>query len=176
MRKTAVSILMCSLLCAAGTASAAGHMKAGLWEMTVKSDAMKNMPKIPPEQMEKMKQMGIQLPQMGNGSMVTKVCISKEMAERDHPPSGRREAGCTSKNVQYSGSSYSVDVVCDGPEIKGTGTTKGTFSSDGSFTSVSDFTGTAHGHPVNHHTEANGKWLSADCGDVKPMDGMMPKK
>lgn len=99
------------------------------------------------------------------------------MAERDHPPEmNRKEAGCESKNFQMSGNEYSVDVVCDGPELKGNGKAKGHFSSGESFTSVYDFKGTAHGKPVSQHHETAGKWLSADCGDVKSMDELMPKK
>ena len=66
--------------------SAAGPMKPGLWEMTMKSDAMKNMPKITPAQMQQMRKMGIKMPQMQDGGMVTRVCISNEMAAFEQPP------------------------------------------------------------------------------------------
>jgi hypothetical protein len=161
------------LLCCSSAALAAGPMKAGLWEMSIKSDAMKNMPKITPEQMQQMKQMGINVPQMQDGGMVTKVCISKEMAERDQPPEmNRKESGCEARNYQRSGSSYSVDIICDGPSMKGQGKAQGTFSGSDSFTSTYDFKGTAHGHPVDQHHESKGKWLSADCGNVAPLDSM----
>ena len=83
MRRAALSMLVFLMLSGSAAVLAAGQTKPGLWEMTIKSDAMKNRPKIPPEQLEKMRQMGINMPQMQDGSMVTKVCISKEMAERD---------------------------------------------------------------------------------------------
>ena len=57
-------------------ADAAGKMKAGLWEMSIKSDAMKAMPKMSAAQMEQMKKMGVNMPIMEDGVMKTKVCIA----------------------------------------------------------------------------------------------------
>jgi hypothetical protein len=177
MKNVSVAVLSMSLMGLSAGVVAAENIKPGLWEMTVKSDAMKSMPKIPPEQMEKMKQMGIHVPSMENGSMTTQVCISKAMAERDRPPEmDRKESGCQSKNFQRSGSDYSGDIVCDGPDLKGQGKVAGHFDGSEKFTSTYDFKGAVRGKPVSQHHESSGKWLSADCGDVKPMDELMPKK
>ncbi|MBI1891520.1 MAG: DUF3617 domain-containing protein [Burkholderiales bacterium] len=176
MRMIAASILSFSIFGLSAGAMAAEQMKPGLWEMTMKSDAIKAMPKMSPQQMEQMKKMGVNVPQMQDGAMVHKVCISKEMAARgDQPPMERREAGCTAKNFQRSGNGFSVDIVCDTPQMKGTGTSKGTATGD-TMSSTYDFKGTAHGRPINQHHETSGKWLSADCGSVKSADAMMPKK
>lgn len=177
MRKTAVSIFMFSILCSSATVWAAGQIKPGLWEMNVKSDAFKNMPKIPPEQMKQMREMGVNMPQMQDGGMVSKMCITKEMAERDEAPQmNQKESGCESKNYKRSGNTYSLDIVCDGPDMKGTGKVKGTYASNERFSSSYDFKGTAHGQPINHQQEATGKWLGADCGSVKPLDQPVKKK
>jgi hypothetical protein len=175
MRKLTVPLLICSLLTA--PAWAAGQMKQGLWEMTVKSDAMKNMPKISPEQIEQMRKMGIEVPQMRDGGIITKVCVSKQMADSDRLPGlDNKDMGCQSKNMQRDGGSYSVDIVCDGSMMKGEGKAKGTFSGNESFNSTYDFKGSVHGQPVTQHAEQSGKWLSADCGNVKPVSDLMPKK
>ncbi|MFZ6742390.1 DUF3617 domain-containing protein [Undibacterium sp. JH2W] len=162
-----------AILMTAVTCLAADRMKPGLWEMTMKSDAMKAMPKIPPEQLEKMKQMGIKMPDMQNGAMVHKVCYTKEMVEQDKPPSGGHDQQCQNKNFSRSGNTYSGDIVCDMPELKGTGNIKGSFSPD-TLSSTYDFKGVSHGKPVTQHMETTGKWLGNDCGDVKPP--MMPPK
>lgn len=175
MRKTTVLMLICCVA-AAEAAWASGQMKPGLWEMSMKSDAFKAMPKMSAQQMEQMRKMGVNVPQMQDGAMVTKVCITKEMAAREQPPIERNEAGCQSKNFQRSGNTYSSDIICDGAAMKGTGKVKGSFAGDTSFTSVYDFKGSAHGQPVNHHSENSGKWLAADCGSVKPVAAMMPAK
>lgn len=175
MRKTAITLLLFSMLSA--PAFAANQMKPGLWEMKMKSDAMKNMPKIPPEQMEQMRKMGMNVPQIQDGAMVQKMCITKQMTDGNVPPGMEKSAmGCETKNMQQSGNSYSADVVCNSPQMKGEGKVKGTFTGDIAFSSTYDFKGTMHGQPVNQRHENSGKWLAADCGNVPPAGGMMPKK
>jgi hypothetical protein len=174
MRKIVWLILSMSL--ATSLAVAQEKLKPGLWEMTMKSDEMKNMPKISPQQMEQMRKMGVHVPQMQDGGIVTKVCITKEMAEQDHVPMTQKESDCQPKNYQRSGNSYSSEVVCNGPNLKGTGQVKGKMNGNEGFSSSYDFKGTAHGQPINQKHETGGKWLSADCGNVKPMDQQAPLK
>jgi hypothetical protein len=174
MRKTLWLLL--SMAMATSLASAQEKLKPGLWEMTMKSDAMKNMPKISPEQMEQMRKMGVHVPQMQDGGMVTKVCITKEMAERDQMPMAENQSDCQAKNHQRNGKGYSVDVVCDGPDLKGTGKVKGKMNGSERFSSTYDFKGTAHGQPISQNHEHSGKWLASDCGSVKPMAEASGKK
>jgi hypothetical protein len=177
MRKTAVCLLMLSLSSLSTSALAASMMKPGLWEVNMKSDAMKNMPKISPEQIEMMRKKGINVPDMKDGGMAVKSCISKAMAERDSAPEmNQAQTGCQAKNYQRTGNGYSLDLVCDGPNMKGAGTVKGTFANAENFSSTYTFKGTSHGHPVDMKQESTGKWLSADCGSVKPVDEMVQKK
>ena len=157
-------------------AEAAGKMKPGLWEMSIKSDAMKSMPKMSPEQMEQMKKMGINMPLMEDGAIKTKVCISKEMAEQDPTNTvSQYHSKCTTKNVVQNGNDYSMDLICDTPDLKGVGMVKGSFNGSDTVHSSYDFKGTSQNHPVNHHTETTGKLLSSDCGEIKPL-GVFPKK
>jgi hypothetical protein len=179
MRKITLFLAAAALLAFSLTpaAQAATNMQPGLWEMGMQSDAMKNMPKLSPEQLEMMRKKGINMPDMKDGKLVNKVCISKEMAERDQPIDMHREqTGCQAKNYQRTSNGYTVDLVCDGPNMKGEGKARGTFASKESFSSTYDFKGTAHGQPVNQHMETTGKWLGADCGSVKPISEMVPKK
>jgi len=168
MRAATIVFSAFLMLSASGAAPAAGAMKPGLWEVTMKSDAMKAMPAMSAKQMEQMRKAGVNMPQMNDGGMVTKVCISREMAERDQPPMARDESGCQTKNYKRTGNAYSMDIVCDSAQMKGTGAIKGANPSDSSFSSTYDFKGTAHGQPVDQHHESSGKWLGADCGNVKP--------
>ena len=177
MHKTIISMSLISLLSLSASAvSAAGQMKPGLWEMTIKTNAAQTMPQIPPEAREKMRQMGVSVPEMRDGAMVTKVCMTKEMVDQDKPPHmDRAQTGCQIKNHNRSGNSYSAEMVCDGPHLTGKGIMKGTFNSNESVTSVYDFKGTAQGRPVDQHHESSGKWLNASCGDIKPYTDFMPK-
>ena len=64
----------------ASHAQAAAKMKPGLWEMSMQSDAMKAMPKMPPEQLEQIKKMGIKMPMMQDNSQVAHHKTSSTMA------------------------------------------------------------------------------------------------
>lgn len=167
MKKLVLPVLFCTFTGAALAAD--GQMKPGLWEMTMKSDAMKAMPKIPPEQMEQMRRMGMNVPQFQDGGMVSKVCVTPEMASREAPGMDQMETGCQPKNMKRSGNSYSADIVCTGAAMKGSGKVSGTFTGKERFTSTYNFKGTVHGQPVSHRQETSGRWLGADCGAVKPM-------
>ncbi len=165
-----IAFSLCALSLA-NNAQAAGKSKPGLWEATMQSDAIKNMPPIPPEQLEKLKQMGIKIPNIQNGGITTQICVTKEMAERDQPPvSFKDQSGCQSKNVQKNGNTWSMDLVCDKTEMKGSGKVTAIYQGDDSVQSVFDFKGIANNKPINIHSETKSKWLSADCGDVKPID------
>lgn len=166
-KTTTLRIFICSaFLLGAGLSNAAGMMKAGLWEVGVSSDATKNMPKMTKEQMDMMRKNGVNM--AADGSILTKQCISKEMAEQEKPTVDEK-SGCKLKNYERKGSSFTSETICDNPNMKGTTLAKGTYSSDAAYTISSDFKGTAGGKPMTSHTDMTGKWLSADCGSVKPL-------
>jgi hypothetical protein len=161
-------------------AYAAEKMKPGLWEMRIKSDSMKDAPKRPqmtPQQIEQMKKMGISMPTMENGEMIQKVCYTKEMVEKDFSAMGQqhKDQQCKSENVKHTGSDFSMDLICDGDTLKGKGTMKGSFKGGDNIQSTYDFKGTSRGKPVTHHVETKGKFLSTDCGDVKPFTAFSNK-
>ncbi|HTD06098.1 DUF3617 domain-containing protein [Undibacterium sp.] len=175
-------ILLLPLLLAAAASHAAGNIKPGLWEVKMEIDPAQaqmiaKMPKLSPEQIEQMNKMGVKMPQIQGSAMVQKVCLTKEMVERDQPPVMPKEQSmCQLKNFSKNSSGYSMDIVCDSPDFKGTGTTRGTFVNAENFTSVYDFKGTARSMPISQHHESSGKWLGADCGEIKPMPDPTAKK
>jgi hypothetical protein len=59
--------------------------------------------------------------------------------------------------------------------MKGKGKGQGTFSGGERFTSTYDFKGTSGGRPVAQHQETSGKWLGADCGNVRPVGNYLRK-
>ena len=146
----------------------AGPGKAGLWDVTTQMNFGKGGPQIPPAQLEKMNQMGIDLP-FGK-PVVTKVCITPEMAAKDEPPKPMREKdGCEMKNYTRSGGAITADMVCNG-EMKGDGKLKVSYDSNASYSGTMDFTGSApHSGPVEMHNAFSGKWISENCGSVKPL-------
>ena len=148
--------------------STASPMSPGLWEITMQSDQLRQQPQISPQQAEQMKKMGITLPETRNGGMVMKVCYTKEMLAKSEIPATQNDQECKPTNMSRSGNSFSGQIVCSGPNMKGTGTMQGTMAST-SFQTSTSFTGTMSGQPVNHKTQMSGTYLGANCGDVKPI-------
>ena len=163
MRKLPFAIAACLVL----PLCAHAGMKPGQWEITMHMDLGKNapqMPQIPPEQLEKMKQMGISVPAMGMGQPRTfKTCVSPQDAASDRPPmDDKSQRDCKPQNIKHDGSRTTLDIVCDG-EMKGTGHVEAVYDGPEHYTSKFHFTGTAHGHEVDMTNSSEGRWLGASC-------------
>jgi hypothetical protein len=171
MRYTRHTLVCCATaLLALPLAASAAHRKPGLWETTVQLNFVKGGPQIPPAQLQQMKQMGIQLP--FNRPTTVKQCLTAEQAAKEEAPSYGRNKDCQMKNAHYSGSTFSGDLVCNSQDMKGTGTIKATFDSDTQYHGTMHFAGTSPQHgggEVEMNNEFTGRWISADCGTVKPL-------
>jgi hypothetical protein len=171
-RQILISVSLCVI---AMGAQAQEKMKPGLWEMTVRSDMLKSMPAIPPAQLEELKKRGIKIPAMENGAAIQKMCVTAEMTDKvGKNPLQNNPGDCKEKSSSRTGNTSTVEMVCDGPRLKGTGIIKATYS-DKTLQSVYDFKGVSNNRPVNQNIETSGKWLSSDCGEVKPY-AAPPKK
>lgn len=158
-------------------AAGAESMKAGLWEVSQKAlldpaqqaqmdqarQALANMPAEQRQQMEQMmRQRGVKL-SLGQGqapAITFKICVSKEQAERQQPPVD--QSGRCKHDGARSGQVGRMHFVCSEPQAEGEG--EFTFDDPGHYTSK--MTIRTRGQTVSSTGE--GRWLSADCGDVKP--------
>jgi hypothetical protein len=116
------------------------------------------------------KEYGIDMPQIENGAIISKACITQEMADKKTLPNFYQDqTGCASKSATRNGNSYKVDFTCDSADLKGNGTAEGNLTSPEAFSGKTKFNGLAQGNPVNEKAVINGKWMNANCGAVKPM-------
>ena len=168
------------LVCA--TAASAQSIKPGLWEMQHKmggspqmdqamAQMQKQMAAMSPAQRKQMETMmgkqGVAMPTPGaGGGMATKICISPEMAARSEMPS-QNEGECTSTVTSRSGNTLKMSYVCKNPPSTGEGTY--TFSGDTAYTMKMVMNTTRKGKPESMTMDGQGKWLSTDCGAVKPI-------
>ena len=150
----------------------------GLWEhsFTMKSDdarmeqanaeMQKQLAAMPPEQRKQMEAaMGSRAGMMSGGATQVKVCITKEEAAK--PPEARMGRGqCTSKDMQRSGNTMKYKFECAQPPSSGEG--EMTFISDKAYSGKTLVSSQVAGKPQQMTMEMQGKWLAADCGDVKP--------
>lgn len=176
-------ILILPLLAAGAAASmpaAAQTLKPGLWEMQHKGgghaqrgDAMaemrKQMEAMPPDQRKQMEAMmasrGMQMAPAEDGGMRMKVCLTREMVERNEIPANRGE--CRATQQQRSGNTLQMAFTCSNPPSRGD--TQVTFNGPEAFTTRTSVTTTVAGKPESMTVEGSGRWLSADCGSVQPM-------
>jgi hypothetical protein len=167
--------------CALASLSAGAQtLRPGLWEMQhrVKGDArmeqqmadmQKQLSSMSPEERQQMEAMmagrGMQVSPADGGGAAMRICITREMAERNDIPTSRGE--CKTGPQQRSGNTLKMTFTCTDPPSSGD--TQVTFHGSEAYTTRTNVTSTVGGKPETMSMEGSGKWLAADCGNVKPM-------
>lgn len=161
--------------------ASAQTLKPGLWELQHKvggnprmdqatAEMQKQMAGMSPEQRKQMEGMmaGRDMPmgRSADGGMATKICMTREMAQRNQIPATRGD--CKTTQQQRTGNTVKVAFTCTNPPSSGE--SQVTIDGPESFSSRSNITTTGDGKPEKMTMEARGKWVSADCGTVKPID------
>ena len=174
------------LLAVCAAAAHSQSLKPGLWEIATqmqggagqKNDemakAMKELQSLPPEQRKMMEAMmakqGVQLGAGPGGGMTIKICMTKEMVDRNDMHS--QQGDCKHTYGQRAGNSMSFSFVCTKPPSSGDGQI--IFTSPEAYQTKMTTTTTAQGGPKKMEMQSSGRFLSADCGTVKPLP--MPQK
>jgi hypothetical protein len=179
-------VLAATALIAASFAASAQSMKPGLWEVNTRmqaasgqmqkdmAEAQRQMASMPPEQRKMVQDMmakqGVSMGKGGPGTMGVKVCMTKEMVERNDMPSQRND--CKQITAPRSGNTMKISFTCTNPPSSGEGQI--TFASPEAYTMNMAMSTVVQGKPEKVNMDASGKWLSADCGAIKPRG--VPKK
>ena len=158
----------------------AQNLKPGLWEIKSKTQhaggegakamaqAQQEMAKMSPAERKQMEEvMGKHGMKMGGapGETITKLCMTKEMVERAEMPV--QTGNCKTTRNQRSGNTINTAFACTQPPS--TGESQYTIAGPESYTMKVKVNSTGQGKTETMTTESSGKWLSADCGDLKPM-------
>ncbi len=167
----AVLLVLCSV------AAHAQNLKPGLWEIATqmqggggpKNDemakAMKELQNLPPEQRKMMEtmmaQQGVQLGAGAGGGLTMKICMTKEMVDRNDMPS--QQGDCKHTYGQRSGNTMKFSFVCTKPPSSGEG--QFTFTSPEAYST----TMVTRVNAQKTEMQSSGRWLKADCGAVKPL-------
>jgi hypothetical protein len=173
-------IAAAALLSLAAGAAGAQAMKPGLWEINNKmgggemdaamAEMRKQLADMPPDQRKQMEammaQQGLRMAPGAGGGMAMQVCMTKEMAERNDMP---MQEGCRTTKSQRSGKNMTFAFTCSNPPSSGEGQVS--FPSPESYTSHMKLRTTAQGRTETTTMDATGKWLKADCGNVRPIGG-----
>lgn len=152
-------------------------VKPGLWEITTKMDmggrAM-TMPQIPPETMQRMppeqraKLEGMMKGRNSGGGTTTKSCLTKEQIAQG-PNLGDAQKNCTRNVISSSSSKLVMHLECTQADTKSSGEV--TFERIDSEHARGNMTMkvVSGGNPgMDMKVNIESKFLSSDCGDVKP--------
>ncbi len=161
-------------------AAQAQNMKPGLWEISQKmqtgsgemekamADMQKELAAMAPEQRKMMQDMmakqGVGMG-AGPGAMAIKVCMSKEMVERNEL--AQQPGDCKSSYSPRTGNTMKMAFTCTQPPSSGEGQI--TFISPEAYASKMTVNTTHIGKSEKMAMDGHGKWLSAECGAIKPM-------
>jgi hypothetical protein len=170
-------LLAAAAVLALALPAGAQTMKPGLWEMNNKTsggqmdqtmaELQKQMAEMPPEQRKQMQaamaKQGIQMMPGAGGGMVVQMCLTREMVERNDVP---MDKGCTTTRNERSGGKMRFAFTCSNPPSSGEG--EASFTPD-SYTSRMTLKTIVDGKAETMTMEGRGRWVKADCGEVKPM-------
>nr|AEP84397.1 hypothetical protein [bacterium enrichment culture clone g13] len=140
----------------------------------------KQLANMPPEQRKQMEAMmaqsGMKVTDDGvsfNNNQVeisptgtnAKVCVTQAQIDRGELPDDVK--GCESALKKISATQFKSTHVCSG-EYSGTGESEVTFHSPKHYTGTGKMNQVMNGEKRTMAFTMEGKWLSSDCGDVKP--------
>jgi hypothetical protein len=158
----------------------AQSMKPGLWEATTQMAGSAEMDKIMAQMQQQMagmsaaqrKQMeemmgkqGMVMPSSSPAGMSIKMCVTKEMVERKQMPM-QQQGKCTYTSTSQGAGTTKTTFVCTEPPSSGEGLF--TAQGDSAYTMKLTTASTGKDGPRNMTINSSGKWLSSDCGSVKP--------
>ncbi|MEJ5992583.1 DUF3617 domain-containing protein [Ramlibacter sp. PS3R-8] len=161
----------------------AQSLKPGLWEINNKmgggqmdqamADMQKQMAQMSPAERKQMEEMmgkqGVRMAPAAGGGMTVQMCMTKEMVERNDMP---MQDGCRMTQNTRSGNTMKMAFTCTNPPSSGEGQV--TFASPEAYTSKMTMRMQEKGKTETMTMDTSGKWLKADCGNVKPVTP--PKK
>lgn len=172
-----------AVACLAASPAGAQVLKPGLWEISNKmsggqmdqamAEMQKQMAQMSPAERKQMEEMmarqGVRMAPAAGGGMTVQMCMTKEMVERNDMP---MQEGCRMTQNTRSGNTMKMAFACTNPPSSGEGQV--TFSSPEAYTSKMTMRMQEKGKTETMTMDTTGKWLKADCGNVKPVTP--PKK
>lgn len=147
----------------------------------VMEEMKQQMANLPPEQRKMMEDMmakqGIKVTDKGIDMAAQGVSISKDgtkvkacmtQADIDRGAMPQTDENCEQKITQLSPTQFKATYVCKG-EHPAQGEGEITFQSDKAYTGKMKMVTQMNGKPETIQGEQSGKWLSSDCGNIKPV-------
>lgn len=152
--------------------------KLGLWETSTKTElggSAMAMPQIPPEALAKMPpeqraRLEAMMKSRGGGApgiTTVRSCLTRESLNRGLAL-GQTDRNCTRTLVSSSASKQVMRIDCNQEEMKVTGEITIERTDAEHVKGNMAMKGSAGERPMDMKMSFDSKWVSADCGDVKP--------
>ncbi len=148
--------------------------KPGLWEtsVTVQMPGMgipeDRLAKMTPEQRAQVEAM--MSSRLGRGAQPTtnRSCETPETLKREQTYGADRGKTCKSTPVSSSGSKQVIQLSCENENMKSDGTITVDTPDSEHFNGTIVMHVNSQGRIMDMNQKISGKWISSDCGDVKP--------
>jgi len=185
-------ILITTVLFSASTWAGGLNIKPGLWEIQNqmsmngqqmpdmsqhaaemqknRAEMQKHLAEMPPEMQARMKAALSQNNQMGMTDKGVTVCMTQDQIDRSEI-SRDPNNHCKMTDMQHNGDVTTIKMHCDAPHQADMSTIV-TRINDTEWKSTTHMT--AGDRTID--STGHGKWLKADCGDVKPLGQTNPAK
>jgi Protein of unknown function (DUF3617) len=177
MRSFPLPFVLAALCVASfGGQALAQTLKPGLWEINQKmqggsgemdkamAEMQKQMAALPADQRKMMQDMmarqGVGMGGSG-GDMTLKICMTRDMVERNEVAPA--DGDCRTSYAPRAGNTVKLSFVCTNPPSSGEGQVR--ITSPEAYSSTVTVT---QGKGERVTMESRGRWLSAECGAVKP--------
>jgi len=148
---------------------AGGQMEGSMAQM--QQQMQQQLAAMPPERRKQMEEMmasrGVGMGSMGGagGAMAVRFCLTPEQAAREDMP--QKDSQCKQLSRQRSGNVVHVKFACSG-DPPSTGEGEYTLVSDKEMKGHMTVNTQINGKPQQIESDQTGRWLGADCGNVKP--------
>lgn len=173
MNRSLLTLVAAGLTLGSSLASAATlDLRTGLWEVTSTGETT-GMPPVPPEVLAKMtpEQRAQMMAAMGAASKPTVVrsCITAKTLERGLNFNRMERPNCTQTTTNSSSRQVDVRLQCTGEQPM-----HGTFHIEAvdrqTMSGQLDMAVSSGANTMTMKRTMQGKWLSSNCGDVKPQE------
>jgi len=181
-----IATTLLTLAAAVALPASAQALKPGLWEVKMSGQGDTGNNKAMAEQMARMKEQLAKMPaaqrqqmeaalaahsandiRFTDDGIAMKHCLTKDQAA-DYSKLIMRQGDCTVQRTPTVAGVSKFSMTCTTPPTTGSGTVR--FQGDTAYTLDMTTTMKIEGQGHTNQVASSGKWLGANCGNIKPLD------
>jgi hypothetical protein len=151
------------------------NVSTGLWQVTTTTQTS-GAPPIPPEELanltpeQRAKVMATMQAVMANAAKPRNFteCVTEDQLRKGFNTDPNDKDRCVNTVLSNTGSVLQVKMVCNGADPQYSGTMTFRAAGPHAVTGESNLVATGHGKTMTIKSNVSGKWVSGDCGSLKP--------